>query len=258
MLQRQNGTAQSLPVNRLGGRPSLSSEDLVTCPLGQHQAPWAASPDPLLWRGTCPVSKTWLGRCGVRVLHARSGGARVSWPRRDGGGQVGEACLTQHMGLPGAPQETGAFKTEPGRRTAPSPGKRAGHHALRPALHGDGQGRTGGGGGASYGLPSQWSLGRGAGAASRREGVHPNPSPGFQDLRHQEPRGHEGKRRKGAGKPHPGPCSGPSCFLQTPRHSGLLLMTLWPPWPPVQEAREGRAREQLQHRPSLASAGGEE
>lgn len=78
MLQRQNGTAQSLPVNRLGwGRPSLSSKDLVTCPPGQHQAPWAAPPSPCpnlrLWRGTCPVSKTWLGRCGVRVLHACSG-----------------------------------------------------------------------------------------------------------------------------------------------------------------------------------------
>lgn len=214
MLQRQNGTAQSLPVNRLGGRPSLSSEDLVTCPLGQHQAPWAAAPDPLLWRGTCPVSKTWLGRCGVRVLHARSGGARVSWPRRDGGGQVGEACLTQHMGLPGAPQETGAFKTEPGRRTAPSPGKRAGHHALRPALHGDGQGRTGGGGGLPTASPASgaWDEARGLPHAVR--GCTQTRA---QASRISDTKSHVGMRANGGrvqASPTPGPVLVPVAFYR--------------------------------------------
>lgn len=42
------------------------------------------------------------------------------------------------------------------------------------------------------------------GAASHREGVDPNPSPGFQDHGHQEPHGQEGTRRKGAGTPPPG------------------------------------------------------
>lgn len=221
--------------------------------------PREASPDPLLWRGTCPVFKTWLGRCGVRVLHACSGGARVSWPRKRRGWARGGSLPHPAHGVARSPTGDGGLQDRSQAGAQPRrQGSELGTTLQDPPCMGTARDAPVGGEGLPTASPASGAWVEARGAASRREGVHPNPSPGFQDLRHQEPRGHEGKRRKGAGKPRRGPCSGPSCFLQTPRHSGLLLATLWSPRPPAQEAGEGRAREQLQHRPSLACASGEE
>ena len=151
---------------------------------------------------------------------------------------MGEACLTRHMGLPGAPQEAGAFRTTAGHK-APSPGKRAWAPRFETRPAGGGPGTHELRWGPSYASPA-------SGACAEAWGL-PHTVRVWTQTRARASRitatkNHMGRRAHGGrvqAPPRQGPCSGPSCFLQTPQHSGLLLTTLWSPWPPVQVAGGG-------------------
>ena len=89
MLQRQNGTAQSLPVNRLGGGRGgpiflawilLHAHPASTRPPGRHPPPPAPTSDSGAEPALCP-RHGWGGVGSESCMHA-VGRARVSWPRK--------------------------------------------------------------------------------------------------------------------------------------------------------------------------------